>query len=265
MQQLIGRNSAMRLWCCTVVVSTCLACTPINSVPVEQRTTISSKGVLVKSGSEQPVANQPVKHRVKRGDTIYSIAFANRLAVDDLMQWNQISDSRKLRIGQELVLAKPSGFNARVPSASAVAKTPTTKSPTKSVSNGPSNNSVAKQALVWPWPVHGKVIQQFSKSHQRQGIVIEAQLGDSVRASAVGQVVYAGAALKGYGKMIIVNHAQGYLSAYAHTHEILVSEGQTVNHNDVIARVGRDSTGRTALHFQTRLNGNPVDPIPLLK
>eukprot|EP00389_Voromonas_pontica_P000884 GDKH01001308.1.p1 GENE.GDKH01001308.1~~GDKH01001308.1.p1 ORF type:complete len:108 (-),score=20.05 GDKH01001308.1:316-639(-) len=93
-----------------------------------------------------------------------------------------------------------------------------------------------------------------------KGIDIAGKAGDSVRAAASGNVVYAGSGLLGYGNLIIVNHNEHYLSAYAHNRKILVQEGEDVKAGQVIAELGNSGTDRPKLHFEIRKNGNPVDP-----
>lgn len=85
-----------------------------------------------------------------------------------------------------------------------------------------------------------------------------------MRAAAGGQVVYAGSGLLGYGNLIIVNHDEHYLSAYAHNRKILVQEGEDVKAGQVIAELGSSGADRPKLHFEIRKNGNPVDPMGFL-
>ncbi len=81
-----------------------------------------------------------------------------------------------------------------------------------------------------------------------------------MRAAAGGNVVYAGSGLLGYGNLVIVNHNEHYLSAYAHNRKILVQEGEDVKAGQVIAELGSSGSDRPKLHFEIRKNGNPVDP-----
>ena len=91
-------------------------------------------------------------------------------------------------------------------------------------------------------------------------IDIAGKPGDAVKAAANGNVVYAGSGLLGYGNLIIVNHNEHYLSAYAHNRKILVQEGEDVKAGQVIAELGSTGTDKPMLHFEIRKNGNPVDP-----
>ena len=83
-------------------------------------------------------------------------------------------------------------------------------------------------------------------------------------AAAPGRVVYGGSALKGYGLLLILQHEGELMSAYAHTSELLVGEGDTVRAGQAIARSGLGPGQKPLLHFETRRSGRPVDPLGLL-
>lgn len=116
--------------------------------------------------------------------------------------------------------------------------------------------------VEWIWPTKGKVLEAFSES--TKGIDITGKPGQPVTASAAGKVVYSGAGLRGYGKLIIIKHNNTYLSAYAHNDKILVKEGQTVTKGQKIAEMGNTDTTAVKLHFEIRKNGKPVDPLKYL-
>ncbi|MDN5881776.1 MAG: peptidoglycan DD-metalloendopeptidase family protein, partial [Nitrosospira sp.] len=111
----------------------------------------------------------------------------------------------------------------------------------------------------WIWPAKGRVLEGFSES--TKGIDIAGKPGQAVSASAAGKVVYSGAGLRGYGKLIIIKHNNTYLSAYAHNNKLLVKEGQTVAKGQKIAEMGTSDGGLVRLHFEIRQNGKPVDPL----
>ncbi|AOS97471.1 Murein hydrolase activator NlpD precursor [Microbulbifer aggregans] len=117
----------------------------------------------------------------------------------------------------------------------------------------------------WRWPARGPLISTFRpKDPLRKGVDIAGQKGDSVLAAANGTVIYAGSALRGYGKLLIVKHNEEYLSAYAHNHKLLVKEGSEVKAGQRIAELGSSGTDRNKLHFEIRRNGQPVDPLAYL-
>jgi lipoprotein NlpD len=118
--------------------------------------------------------------------------------------------------------------------------------------------------LDWAWPTSGKVIAGFSEGSNLKGIDIAGKAGQPVLASAAGRVVYAGAGLRGYGKLVIVKHNNTYLSAYAHNREILVKEGQQVTKGQKIGEMGDTDADQVKLHFEIRRLGKPIDPAKLL-
>ncbi|HNB28387.1 MAG TPA: M23 family metallopeptidase, partial [Alphaproteobacteria bacterium] len=115
------------------------------------------------------------------------------------------------------------------------------------------------------WPVDGKVIGKFgpTKDNQRNdGINIAAPAGAPVLASAAGTVAYAGNELRGFGNMVLLRHADGWVTAYAHNSALLVKKGDKVKQGQIIARVG--STGNVdtpQLHFELRQGTKAVDPL----
>ena len=118
--------------------------------------------------------------------------------------------------------------------------------------------------LDWAWPTSGKVIAGFSEGSNLKGIDIGGKAGQPVLASAAGRVVYAGAGLRGYGKLVIVKHNNTYLSAYAHNREILVKEGQQVSKGQKIGEMGDTDADQVKLHFEIRRLGKPIDPAKFL-
>lgn len=120
----------------------------------------------------------------------------------------------------------------------------------------------AVEAPKWIWPTQGKLVEGFSDSNK--GLDISGKLGQAVVAVADGSVVYSGAGLRGYGKLIIIKHDKTFLTAYAHNSQILVKEGQTVKKGQKIAEMGNTDAERVKLHFEVRRFGKPVDPTQYL-
>jgi len=96
------------------------------------------------------------------------------------------------------------------------------------------------------------------------GVLMVGVLGQPVRAAGTGRIVYLGSGIRGYGNLIIIKHDESFLSAYAHTREVGVHEGQEVLRGQVIAQMGVGPHQAAALYFEIRLNGKPVDPLPYL-
>jgi lipoprotein NlpD len=111
------------------------------------------------------------------------------------------------------------------------------------------------------WPADGEIVEQFSLREQgNKGLDIANQAGTTIVAAAEGKVVYTGDALRGFGNLIIIKHSDDYLTAYAHTQQILVKEQEVVKAGQKIALMGKSGTDRVKLHFEIRYRGRSVDP-----
>ena len=89
----------------------------------------------------------------------------------------------------------------------------------------------------------------------------DAASGQAIVSSAPGKVVYSGSGLRGYGNLIIIKHNDTFLSVYAHNSQLLVREGQMVAQGQRIAVMGKALGNVTALHFEIRRLGKPIDPL----
>lgn len=114
------------------------------------------------------------------------------------------------------------------------------------------------------WPIKGEVVSEFgpiAKGQHNDGLNIAAPKGTGVQAAENGVVVYSGNELKGFGNLLLVKHADGWMTAYAHNDKLLVKKGETVTRGQTIATVG--ATGNVdspQLHFEIRKGTEAVDP-----
>ncbi len=114
------------------------------------------------------------------------------------------------------------------------------------------------------WPARGRIIQGF-KSGGNDGINIAVPEGTAVKAAEGGVVKDAGSELKGYGNLVLIQHPNGFVSAYAHNGELDVKRGDTVKRGQTIAKAGQ--TGNVSspqVHFELRKGSTPVDPTGFL-
>ncbi|MFA9273692.1 MAG: peptidoglycan DD-metalloendopeptidase family protein [Candidatus Aquirickettsiella gammari] len=121
----------------------------------------------------------------------------------------------------------------------------------------------ATEAIDWIWPANGKVLTTFDDP-KNKGIDIGGKLGQDIVAVAPGKVIYEVGAVRGYGNMLVITHANNYLSVYAHNKVNLVKKGQTVSKGQKIAEMGNSDSETVKLHFEIRQAGKPVDPIKFL-
>ncbi len=205
--------------------------------------------------SRTPVATR--YYRVKKGDTVYSIARKTGNSAGNIVAWNRLKMPYVIRPGQKL---KVSGAG----SGSSTSKRTSTKAKARSRSTDRKRNRSPQKVGKWIWPASGKILRGYSPQGANKGIDISGRSGQAVRAAASGTVVYQGSGLRGYGQLIIIKHNPDYLSAYAHCSRILVKEGTRVKRGQKIATMGSTGTNRVKLHFEIRLRGNPVNPIKYL-
>jgi murein DD-endopeptidase MepM/ murein hydrolase activator NlpD len=118
------------------------------------------------------------------------------------------------------------------------------------------------------WPVEGALLSAYGpKAGKRfnDGVNIAAPAGTPVRAAAAGVVIYTGNELRSFGNLILIRHAAGWSSAYAHTEAVRVRRNQRVDRGAVIASVGRSgSVACPQLHFELRRDAEAVDPFAVL-
>ena len=131
----------------------------------------------------------------------------------------------------------------------------------------------AKGALRAMWPCHGTIARKYGMIYNEEygvklinkGIDISAPYGTPVVACASGKVVYTGIFL-GYGKIILIDHENGYHSLYAHLADILVEQNQRVEKGEIIGRVGNTgAASKPVLHFEIRKNGAACNPLEYLE
>lgn len=246
----------------------------------------ASKGtrapVVDMTGGQPASSAQPGgSYVVKPGDTLYKIARANNVDIESVKRWNNLSDPNQISVGQVLKMSGGSGGGAQPapiastkpqprpldqPSDAPVASLPppdATPAPAPTpVETKPAPRAADANVINWAWPANGSIVQTFNASSK--GIDISGALGDPVTAAADGLVKYSGNGVRGLGNLIIVEHQNGFITAYAHNRALLVKTGQNVKRGAKIAELGQSDTTSPRLHFEIRRQGTPVDPMQYL-
>ncbi len=207
-------------------------------------------------------------YTVRSGDTLYQIAWRHGLDWRDVAAWNDLGDGALIYPGQRLRLTAPPGGQ---PSRTATADSRPSAGGggARASSSGRERPAPATRpaepAPEWAWPVRGDLVYGFGDSGALgRGIGVGGSADQPVHAAAPGRVVYTGRGLIGYGDLVIIKHNETYLSAYGHTRSIAVTQGDEVSRGQRIAAMGEGPGQRAMLHFEIRVDGQPVDPMPLL-
>jgi murein DD-endopeptidase MepM/ murein hydrolase activator NlpD len=199
-------------------------------------------------------------HVVQRGENLYRIGLRYNVGFQELAAFNHIRAPYELEVGQQIRLPGGSsvpGSSSRDTSVSRRAESTRTASTRREPASSSAPN--------FDWPVRGRLLSGFGRKPEggrNDGINIEVREGESVRAAASGQVVYAGSELAGYGRLVLIRHSGGYVTAYAHNSNLMVSEGDQIERGQVIARAGSTGTvDSSQVHFEIRRGVNPEDPM----
>ena len=209
----------------------------------------------------------PDRYQVVWGDTLIAIAWRYGLDYRDIAAWNRLKSPDVIYAGQTLRLRPPGVVLTPEPSSPADSQPVQTAKPAsapKKSSPKKTTESVASKQ-DWRWPIKGQVVRRFKPDVPGgKGIRIKGELGEPVRAASLGEVVYSGSGLPGYGKLIIVKHPNNLFSAYGYLQKIDVKEGDRVETGQKIAELGTSNENRSMLHFEIRKNGTPVNPLRYL-
>ncbi len=230
-------------------------------------------------------------HVVNSGDTLSNIARRNRITVGQLASANNLPTTSQLKIGAKINVPGSNTATAHAPVSEAPkqsyamqapmtrpAVVATTEQPqraqlanekTAPETESPVKTADATNALpTFRWPVRGRVITTYgakTNGKSNDGINVAVPEGTPVKAAEDGTVTYSGNELKGYGNLILVRHANGYVTAYAHASELMVKRGDTIKRGQIIAKSGQTGeVGSPQLHFEIRKGSTAVDPTQFL-
>lgn len=222
-------------------------------------------------------------HSVRRGDTLYAISRRYGVDMASLARANRLRSPYRIQVGQRLIL--PFDTRRGGQAATQVARAHPTQKPMPPAAK--STPIVASSAAGVPrpkpkpafhpdppvpqrdaegfiWPVDGRVLSSFgakASALHNDGLNIAAPMGAPVRAADNGVVAYAGDQIRGFGNMLLIKHADGLITAYAHADKLLVARGDVVSRGQVIARVGKSGDiDAPQLHFEVRRGSQAVDP-----
>lgn len=195
----------------------------------------------------------PRLHRVARGESFEDIARRYNVDLRSLGLLNRMRAPYAVREGDAIVLPALARAPVETETPPPIVQTPSPAPPSG--------------AARFAWPVRGEILARFGPQAggvRLDGIEIAAQEGAPIVAAADGDVVYAGTDLAAYGALVLIRHADNYVTAYGYGRQAFVRVGQRVRQGERIADVGRVGSKSPRLLFQVRQGTEAVDPSPLL-
>jgi len=214
----------------------------INNIPTE---TLLPEGTLLTLPEEPQLSIT-----VQPGDTLYGIARTCGVELSELAAWNGIEDAARIHPGQVLYLPLAEEQTAFAVQAGQVQSLPVL--------------AARSAPATYRWPVKGVVSSAFGERSRgwHWGLDIAADEGTTIVAAMAGEVTEAGWKNDAYGYTVMLRHADGSETLYAHCSRLLVEEGAAVKQGESIAEVG--STGNSTgphVHFEIRIAGSCCDPL----
>ena len=214
-------------------------------------------------------------YRVRKGDTIETIAKRYRTTVQDLAEVNNIENPEDLKVGSSVyipgvtpsrfaALLKKEGVSVKTVARKEKGKPETPESPESEDSEETADaSSIKTERGKFLWPIEGEVSSLFGmrRGRRHDGLDIRAKTGTPVYAAASGEVVYA-KRMRGYGNLVLLKHEDDFFTVYAHNSVNLVKAGMKIKKGQMISRVGR--TGRATgphLHFEVREGPKARNPL----
>ncbi len=230
---------------------------------------------------------EPVRHKVERGETAFTISRLYQVPVKSLAEWNGLNSSFSIREGQFLLIPvkdqpapqrenqEPAPEVQVVAAPGAGSTTPTPPSSTKPLPDEKVEPAAAKPEIVpevkvpaptqapdsaMVYPVQGKIIRTYSKG-TNDGIDISGPAGATVRAADSGTVAAITKDSNGI-PIVVIRHDPKVLTVYANVDQIEVNKGDTVRRGQAIAALRAEPT--PYVHFEVRNGFDSVDPLPYL-
>jgi murein DD-endopeptidase MepM/ murein hydrolase activator NlpD len=270
---------------------------PVSAMPHPTKPTTTVGAAAPSTAAPAPTAAATAAgnvHVVAPGETLMSISRHYHKPLARIATVNHIPPSTHVKVGDRIVIPGHVAPGLRQPAVAAapapapVVAAPKAPPPTRTAQAAPvaaaESTSSARIASTGPqatadaaasggapsfrWPLRGRVIAGYGSKpngQQNDGVDLAVPEGTAVHAAEDGVVAYAGSELKGYGNLILIRHSNGFVTAYAHTSEIMVKRNDTVRRGQVIAKSGQTGTVTSPqLHFEIRKGSSPVDPTQYL-
>lgn len=223
---------------------------------IAQRAGVARVLIIEANGLQPPYAvrtGQKLKiprtrrHTVKAGDTGFSISMKYAVPWEQIALANGLDAEAPVKAGQSLLI--PTLVDAKAAPAP--------------VASGEPVKAAKPVSARFLWPVSGEVRRKFiAGGDPHDGIDIKAPQGTMVRAAAAGTVKFAGAEKQQFGNLVVLDHGNGWFTAYGFLSRVTVKEGAKVAAGERVGLVGNTGLAKgDELHFEVRQDGKPVDPL----
>lgn len=214
----------------------------------------------------------PATYQAQAHDTLYGISRTFDVSMTELARLNRLSAPYTIRPGENVrlpsvqpetvtVAARKKPQSSRYASNATQSRARTTKATSSRQS---AMRTPARAGSRFIWPADGPILSSYGPKAgglHNDGINIKAPKGAPVRAAENGVVVYSGNQLKGFGNLVLVRHADRWLTAYAHLDRITVKKGQELKRGENLGTVGQTGMVDTPqLHFETRRGTDALNP-----
>lgn len=253
-----------------------------GSVDVESiaTTALDRVGTDSQPAARQGAAGEPVRHKVARGETAFSIARTYNVSAKSLADWNGLGPDLAVREGQFLIIptvgASAPGLSDTAPGiGSPTPQPPSARKPLPDEEVAPASakpqgtpaspdlgtERTSASSSRFAMPVEGRIIRGYVKK-KNDGIDIAAPAGTVVKSAAAGTVAAVTKDTSGI-PIIVIRHADGILTVYAGVDGVTLAKGAAVKRGQAIAVVRSGSP--SFLHFEVRKGVDSVDPMPFLQ
>lgn len=191
---------------------------------------------------QPPKGMSGIYHRVKASQTLWGISRAYGVELEKIARINRLADTSRIYVGQRIFIPE---------------------APFAIEDLGLGINAKDKGG-DFIWPLRGRVSSFFGMKKEEvknKGVCIQTKKGAQVLASRSGKIAFCSEGLRGYGKIIIIDHLDGYSTIYAQNSKNLVKLNQLVKQGRVIAKAGLNShTNSPELYFEIRKRHKPQNP-----
>lgn len=236
---------------------------------------IASTAIDESEGKSETSGVEPIRHRVEKGETAYSIARLYDVSVTSLASWNGLGTDLSVRQGQTLLIPIVDGPAPKRTDDSKPGKGSETPTPPSAKKPLPKEDVVAKKPdspdlksfetkenQTFLMPVDGDILKPYSgKSGGNEGIDIAALPGTTVKAAQDGEVALISKSV-GSSTIVLLRHPDNIYTVYSNVVNVTLKKGEKVRRGQPVGKVADGSP--SYLHFEVRRGTESVDPAPFL-